>query len=372
MTPSAPLKPQTALQQQCGELSPKEAQFSPQFHSAPHSRKGSSDCTELAGSPVASWRREAQSDLLPQHETNYCWLRSSLGRNRATGSPRKLQQRAMHQASSGLSCCLTQYRAGKLLSRNKCLAEAAETPPDWLGKLLGKLSHWDPNVWSISVMGQLGAWNKIIIIFLMRWTSQPEPQQGSQNRFVSAGHSNDPLDNQYCSKGQDRCPSGSIGSRQIFPTSPPPSGVSRGQTIPGFLITRTTVLLRFGRICRIGLRVVHRWRGRGGGRWRWWTQCWVFTVTLFAFCGHDSIATGWTICSWKPRRKKNETRLTMSLCSEANNLAKEQTPKEKSKIRPRILNYGSSFLNSMGFIEDTNKYQRNPTAHQQHLSFMKF
>lgn len=197
---------------------------------------------------------------------------------------------------------------------------------------------------------------------------------GSQNRFVSAGLSSDLVGNQYCSKGQHRCPSSSLGSRQTFPTIPPPSGVSRGKKIPGFLITCTTVLLRFGRICRIGLRVVHRWRGRGGGRWRWWTQCWVFTVTLFAFCGHDSIATGWTICSWKPRRKKNEIRLTMSLCCEANNLARQQTPKEESKIRlqNKILNYGSSFLNSTGFIKDTNEYERKPTAHRQHLSSMKF
>lgn len=181
-------------------------------------------------------------------------------------------------------------------------------------------------------MGQLGAWNKSIIIFLMRWTSKPEPQQGSQNRFLSAGNSSALVDSKHCSRGQDRCPSRSLESRlRLFPPSHPPTGVSRGKTIPGFLITRTTVLLRFGRICRIGFRVVHRWRGRGGGRWRWWTQCWVFTVTLFAFCGHNSIATGWTIRSWKPRRKKNETRLTISLCCEANNLARQRPQRKKAK-----------------------------------------
>lgn len=62
----------------------------------------------------------------------------------------------------------------------------------------------------------------------------------------------------------------------------------------------------------------------------------------------------------------------MSLCCEANNLARQQAPKEESKTRQQILNYGSSFLNSVGFRENTNESERNPTAHQQHLSFMKF
>lgn len=44
------------------------------------------------------WRREAQSDLLSQHETNYYWLRGSPARNRTTGSPRKSHKRAMHRA----------------------------------------------------------------------------------------------------------------------------------------------------------------------------------------------------------------------------------------------------------------------------------
>lgn len=124
-------------------VSPKEAQFSPQFtllHTPGKAAVTALNCWVICG----FLEKGSQFDLLPQHETNYWWLRGSLGRKRATGSSRKLHRRAMHQGSNGLSCCLTQDRAGKLLSRNKCLAEAAEPPPGWLGNLRGKLSHWDP------------------------------------------------------------------------------------------------------------------------------------------------------------------------------------------------------------------------------------
>lgn len=142
MTPSAPVGPQIALQQQCGEWAQRKLSF---HHSSLCStlQKGSSDCTELLDH---LWLLgEGRLSLTCCHSMKQITAGSgSPGRNRATGSPRKLHMRAMHQASSGLSCCLTQYRAGKLLSRNKCLAEAAETTAGWLGKLLGNLSHWAP------------------------------------------------------------------------------------------------------------------------------------------------------------------------------------------------------------------------------------
>lgn len=111
------------------------------------------------------------------------------------------------------------------------------------------------------------------------------------------------------------------------------------------MVTRTTVLLRFGRICRIGLWVVHRWGGGGGGRWRRWTQCWVFTVALFAFCGHDSIATGRTICSWRLRRM-GKMRPDWHWHSTVKSTVYQVDPKGR-KQKAKDLNY-PAVLNSWG------------------------
>lgn len=95
----------------------------------------------------------------------------------------------------------------------------------------------------------------------MGWASKPEPEQGNWNTLVSAGNSSDLADNEVALlfKRAGQMPSGSSESRM----SPLHHltllrHLERKKKIPGFLVTRTTVLLRFGRICRIGLRVVHR------------------------------------------------------------------------------------------------------------------
>lgn len=207
-----------------GRVSPKEAQFSPQL--------------TLLHTPA----KAAETELL-----DHLWL---LGQGRLS-----------------LSCChsMKHITAGSELHLQGTGQQAAQgnytrgqcTKPLWPellphpvqgrktaqqervpgcdsrnnARLTGKASGQTITLGSkgISVMAQPGAWNKSIIIFLMRLISKPEPQQGSQNRFVSAGNSSDLVDNQYCSKGQDRCLSGSLGSRlRLFsPSHPPPRCLQR-------------------------------------------------------------------------------------------------------------------------------------------------
>lgn len=115
---------------------PKEAQFSPQLtllHAPEKAAVTALNCCITCGflhkggsvwPAVTAWNKLLLAQGL------------SPGRCRATEegrtSPRKLHKRALHQASGSLSCCLTQCRAGRLLSRTSAwLRQQKHHQADW-------------------------------------------------------------------------------------------------------------------------------------------------------------------------------------------------------------------------------------------------